>query len=87
MHDYFTACRGATSRLESSKRRGLLLASQGLELRHQGGDEEVEPVPEVAGKRKLNVTTLEEMRHLFAFPSDAFEVVEAELAFAREGSC
>jgi hypothetical protein len=64
---------------------GHLKLSQGLELREAGAGEAVDPVPEVIGKRKLDVTQLQEMRHFFAFPDNAFKEIGAEMAYARKG--
>jgi hypothetical protein len=61
-----------------------LIISEGLQLRRQDGTEEIEPVPEVAGKPQLDVEELKTLRHFFAFPDYALKIVEPELAFARK---
>ena len=67
---------------------GILLASQGLELREtpeKGAKKEDELVKETAGKKMLDVTELEELRYLFTFPSSAIKRVPEELKHARLG--
>jgi hypothetical protein len=64
---------------------GLLKLSEGLQLREARGGEAVDPVPEVIGKRKLDVTQLQAMRHFFAFPDNAFKEISAEMAHVRRG--
>lgn len=67
------------------EKEGELLLSEGLQLRQASEGEDVDAVPEVKGKRKLDVTKLKEMRHFFDFPDFALETVSPESAFARKG--
>jgi hypothetical protein len=70
------------------EKRGILLASQGLELREKpkGDDSEaVDPVQDVVGKKMLDVDPLEGLRHVFTFPRAAIVAVPASLKYARKG--
>lgn len=64
---------------------GIFLASQGLELRTASASEQVEPLPKVDGQLRLDMKALEQLRHFFAFPSNALTRVPKENAFARQG--
>lgn len=78
------------------EREGLLIASEGLQLRcedpHLDETESIsidkvkeatEPVPEIIGKLKLEAKQLGEMRHFFAFQTAALKPVSEEMAFVR----
>ena len=81
-------------RLESD---GLLIVSQGLELRRSNGKviesptgdeverEPVEPLPEVIGKDRLMVNLLDALEDVFTFPDDVFEKVDTSIAHVRKG--
>lgn len=66
------------------EKRGLLLASQGLELRPIGA-EGTEPHPELAGKATVNVKKLKNRRYLFRFPDESIDSVELNRTSVREG--
>lgn len=75
------------------EKEGVLVVSQGLELRaaKEGGEgaekepEEVELVEEVIGKSKLNVKAVKGLRSFFVFPEQALQPVAPELYYARKG--
>lgn len=64
-----------------------LAISEGMKLRDKSNSaEEVEPVPEVAGQRKLDVNALKNAGRVYALPAVALvETVPASMAFARKG--
>ncbi len=67
------------------KEKGQLIVSEGLQLRCKGDEEKVEPVLEVVGKQKLDMSCLERLRDFFVFPVVAITPVEPELDHARKG--
>lgn len=70
------------------EKKGILLVSQGLELREKpkGDDgEAVDLVKDVVGKKLLDVDQLEGLRHVFTFPRAAIVPVPDELRYARKG--
>lgn len=69
-----------------AKSYGLAI-SAGLELRDKSESaEEVEPAPEVVGRRKLDVNVLKNAGRVYALPAAALvEKVPARMAFARKG--
>jgi methylase of polypeptide subunit release factors len=80
-------------RIEELEERGLLVLSEGLQLR-QGEEEDegaeepaekVEFVEEIVGKNRLDVTVLEGMRSLVTIPSAALVPVAQEQAYVRKG--
>ncbi len=64
---------------------GTVVASQGLELRAETANEDVELVEDVVGKNTLDITQLKRLRHVFSFPAAAIVPVEPELKWARKG--
>ena len=68
--------------------KGVLLVSQGLELRakvdHKAGDP-LEPHPDLAGKPILNVDPLKKQRYLFRLPQDSIGRVSKQNTYVRKG--
>ena len=62
----------------------IFIASEGLQLRQKDSREEIDPIPEVAGKPQLDVQELKKLRHFFTFPGRALKTVASEFAFARK---
>ena len=79
--------------LKQLEKNGVLLASEGLQLRLDPKEEDderetkelVEPVDEIVGKNLLDIDVLKKLRHLFTFPSLAIQPVPATLNYARKG--
>jgi hypothetical protein len=72
--------------LKDLEKAGQLTLSQGLELRRKGvGDEDLEPIPAVVGRNRLDVKPLKRLRRFFAFPREAIKLVDPELDHGREG--
>jgi len=59
--------------------------SQGLELRYETAEEEIEPLYEVAGKDQLNMEELEGCGKIFSFPIKALKTIPASMAYVRKG--
>lgn len=64
---------------------GLLVASQGLELRNKGAGEAVEELLEIVGKKTFDPKALSGMRHLFSLPEKSFYNISNEKRFVRQG--
>jgi len=67
---------------------GVLLVSQGLELRAKSEKktrEQLEPHPDLAGKPILDVDPLKKRRYLFRLPQESIGRVSKENTFVRKG--
>ena len=67
------------------KSRGLTI-SEGLQLRTKDGSNDVvEPLPEVIGKKELNMTELRKLGRIHDFPKRALRPIEPAKAYVRQG--
>ena len=64
---------------------GLLLASEGLQLRAETTDEEVEALPEIIEQKTFDPKALSGKRRLFSLPSEALFNIPKEKGFVRQG--
>jgi hypothetical protein len=84
--------------LGSIEKEGLVVISEGLQLRSADGTTEgvnddgaasnkeiVEPLPSVVGKERLRVKLLDALEDAFTFPKDVIEKVAASIAYVRKG--
>lgn len=67
------------------QKRGLLVISQGLDLRRKDISEDVEPVSLPQNAKMIDMSVLEGMRCFFALPHQAMVPVPEELRYARKG--
>lgn len=58
---------------------------QGLELRNKESSEKIDPLPEVAGKIRLDINTLKGCERIFHFPENTLKKIPASEAFVRKG--
>ena len=63
---------------------GLQL-SQGIELRNCNSGEPVEPLPEIAGELKLDMSKLKNCGRIFSFPTTSVSRITNDEAFVRRG--
>ena len=66
------------------EREGLLLMSEGLQLRSQGTSKDTDPVPEAANAKTIELPKVKGLRDFFAFPPNAICNVAQELTHARK---
>ncbi|MDA3791852.1 MAG: N-6 DNA methylase [Desulfobacula sp.] len=59
--------------------------SQGLVLRDVAAKEEIEPLPEVAGKDQLDMNELKGCGSIFSFPQQALKTIPESMAYVRKG--
>jgi hypothetical protein len=59
--------------------------TEGLQLRKNDGREEVEEVPELAGKLKLEMSKLKNCGRIFVFPESSLSEIDAAESFVRKG--
>ncbi len=65
---------------------GVLLVAEGLQLRRgKKGDDSLEAVPEVVGKKRVITKKLRRLRDFFVFPDEAVDLVDSELDHGRKG--
>lgn len=64
--------------------RGLI-ATQGLELRERRANEDVEAVPELAGKPELDMDGLRRSGRIHSFPKEVLRPIEPNRAYVRRG--
>ena len=69
---------------ELADEHGLNL-SQGIELRSGDSREAIDPVPEIAGERQVDFSTLRGCGRIFAFPEHALSRIPPDLANVRKG--
>jgi hypothetical protein len=67
------------------QKRGLVVISQGLELRREDVSENIEPISLPVNAKTIDLSVLESMRDLFALPSQAVTDVPQELTHVRKG--
>lgn len=66
-------------------RSNKVIISQGLELRECDGQEPVEPVPEIAGKRLLDTSRLRGQNQYFTIPSSFLIPIPPQREYSRKG--
>lgn len=67
-----------------AQKNGLTI-SEGLQLRSASSGEKTEPLPEVIGKYKLDISKLKNSGRIFSFPDESLVKVKPEEAFCRKG--
>ncbi|MBL7179939.1 MAG: N-6 DNA methylase [Desulfobacterales bacterium] len=68
---------------EFKKKHGLKI-HPGLELRTKETDEPVEYLPEIEGKKELDITVLSGYDDIFAFPEQALRRIDSDRAWVRK---
>lgn len=71
--------------LGSLERKKILHIHEGPQLRSKKTSEEVDELPEVVGKKLLQVEKLRGRGRLFSFPLDSFSLIDQSLGYVRKG--
>jgi len=67
------------------EKRGLVVISEGLQLRREDVSEKVEPISLPVNAKTIDLSVLENMRDFFALPSQAMTGIPRELTHVRKG--
>lgn len=70
--------------MQEFKEQNGLKIHQGFELREADGREPVQPMPELAGKKRLEFSRLKNCGRIFNFPSAAVSSIPPERAYVRK---
>ncbi len=62
-----------------------LAIHEGLQLRSEEADEQVEPLPEIIGKKELNMSIIRGHGAIYSFPDGAVKVIDPSRAYVRKG--